>query len=445
MSKQWAELSPEGRREERFKRWRSPPGIEFISPEAEKLYRTRATRLIKALSLQEPDRVPVEIAAGPFTAYYAGTNLHSTMYDANEARRAFLKFYQDFDVDAYDGSAFGFPGRAYEMLGYKTYRWPGYGLGVDASMVQFVEDEYMKAEEYRAFIKSPYDYMLRTFLPRTWSIFEPLKALPPFASLTGMPYWIFAAAGDPGVRTMSGTLAKAADEMAVWRSVVGECNRKVMEMGFPPFEGGMSVAPFDFFADTLRGTRGITLDMYRRPDELLEAMEIVTPLIIESAVAGAKMSLSPLVLMPLHKGDDGFMSEKQFETFYWPSLKKVLLGMIEQGLIPAPIADGAYNKRLDIIKDIPRASMLWTFEKTDMFKAKKVLGRHLCIAGNVTASQLCVASPQTVKDYCRKLIENCGQGGGYILTLGSSVDKANPANMRAIIEAVNEYGVYGKA
>jgi uroporphyrinogen-III decarboxylase len=62
----------------------------------------------------------------------------------------------------------------------------------------------------------------------------------------------------------------------------------------------------------------------------------------------------------------------------------------------------------------------------------------------VTASQLSLATPQTVKEYCRRLIENCGKGGGYILNLGSSVDKTNPANMRAIIETVKEYGVYYK-
>jgi hypothetical protein len=32
--------------------------------------------------------------------------------------------------------------------------------------------------------------------------------------------------------------------------------------------------------------------------------------------------------------------------------------------------------------------------------------------------------------------------GGYILTLGSSIDRCNPANLQAIIQAAKEYGVY---
>ena len=53
------------------------------------------------------------------------------------------------------------------------------------------------------------------------------------------------------------------------------------------------------------------------------------------------------------------------------------------------VIDGSYNEaRLEIISDLPRASVVWTMEKTDMFKAKKILGNSACIAGNVTAAQL---------------------------------------------------------
>ena len=59
----WLELTPEQRREERFKRWLSPD-VKFSSPQAEKAYKERTTRFIKAVSLEEPDRVPVMLPAG---------------------------------------------------------------------------------------------------------------------------------------------------------------------------------------------------------------------------------------------------------------------------------------------------------------------------------------------------------------------------------------------
>jgi hypothetical protein len=141
MEKQWSEMSVSERQAERFQRWLNPSGVKFVNAKAEQLYKTRVQRLINAIQLKESDRVPVEIAAGAFMAHYAGTSLHSIMYNPEESRRAFIKFLNDFDVDAFDGSGFQFPGQVYEAMGYKSYKWPGHGLEKDASMVQFVEEE----------------------------------------------------------------------------------------------------------------------------------------------------------------------------------------------------------------------------------------------------------------------------------------------------------------
>jgi hypothetical protein len=44
--------------------------------------------------------------------------------------------------------------------------------------------------------------------------------------------------------------------------------------------------------------------------------------------------------------------------------------------------------------------------------------------------------------YCRKLIEACGEGGGFILTGGANLDRGRAENLRAMMEAAREYGVY---
>ena len=59
-------------------------------------------------------------------------------------------------------------------------------------------------------------------------------------------------------------------------------------------------------------------------------------------------------------------------------------------------------------------------------------------------SLLCTGKPQEIKEYCRKLIEVCGKGGGYILAGGASLDKGIPDNIHAMSEAAFEYGVYKK-
>jgi len=171
-------------------------------------------------------------------------------------------------------------------------------------------------------------------------------------------------------------------------------------------------------------------------------MERFVPQSIASSVAAADATGCPFCFMPLHKGDESFMSPRQFETFYWPSFRKVLMGMIEEGVVPYPFAEGRYGARLDIIREMPRSSVLWSFEDIDMARAKKVLGGSACIAGNVPSSVLYTGSPAEVREYCRRLIETCAPGGGYILTGAVGMNEGNPDNLRAMMEAVKEYGRY---
>jgi uroporphyrinogen-III decarboxylase len=380
--------------------------------------------------------------AGFFPAFYAGYNLKTVMYDYDRLKEAWLKFLHDFELDLFPGPGLVISAKQLEMVGHKLHQWPGNGVPDDMSMYQFVEDEYMKPDEYDAFISDPTDYLLRTFLPRTNGALAGLSKLAPLTPLTSIPVFYLNRFGDPDVRAAIQTMLDVAEEGAKWQSVVREVGVTALQAGVPTIMGGMSGAPFDLIGDAMRGTTPIMLDMFKRPDKLLEAMERITPIVIKETVEAADVSNSPVILMPLHKGPDGFMSNKQFETFYWPTLKKVMMGLIDEGLVPMPFAEGDYGPRLEIIRDMPQGKVIWLFETMDMAKAKKVLGDNACIAGNLPVSVLVTGTPAQVKERCRRLIETCAGGGGYILTGSASMNNGNPDNLRAMMEAVKEYGVY---
>ena len=354
----WAELSREEKREARFKRWLSVPGGEFSSPAAAEGYRARVTRLIDAISLREPDRVPCILPAGQFPAYYAGITLRTAMYDYGEMKRAWLKYLREFEGDTFAGPGLS-SAIVSEILDSKTSKWPGHGLPDNASIHQYVEGEYMKADEYDALIKDPSDYCFRVYLSRTMGAFEPFKKVMPFRHILGMPANFLGACTRPDVQAAFQAVIDAGKELARFRAVVGEISREARAAGFPAFMGGGAHAPFDIFADTLRGTQGIVMDMYRQPDKLIEAMEAVIPWIIEAAIDAANASGGPIIFFALHKGDDTFMSDMQFEKFYWPYLKKVIMGVVEEGGVPLLFAEGAYNRRLEVIRDLPRGSVIW--------------------------------------------------------------------------------------
>ena len=51
-------------------------------------------------------------------------------------------------------------------------------------------------------------------------------------------------------------------------------------------------------------------------------------------------------------------------------------------------------------------------------------------------------TPADVTESCRKLIETCGEGGGYIMAAGCVADNPKLENLQAMMAAVKKYGVY---
>jgi hypothetical protein len=437
-----AEQTSDEKRAARLEKWLSPPGVKFDSPEAEDGYKKRVTRFIKALSLEEPDRVPLILPAGTFPLYYSDMTLKEAMYDNERLCRAYRKFFDEFEADTFSSPGMVPPGQASDIINSISSRWPGHGLPDDASMYQFVEDEYMKANEYDVLLKDPSDFCLRYYLPRTLGALAPFVHFLPLPFILGMPNRFLEPAVRPDFRAALQAIIDYGQTIAEWQKPIIEFHQMATAAGFPSFMGGQSHAPFDILGDTLRGTRGIVMDMYRQPETLLKTMKMLVSMNIEVGVHMANASGKPIVFFALHKGDDTFMSDDQFKKFYWPTLREVIIGLINDGCIPMLFAEGKYNNRLKIIKDLPRGKVMWHFDKTDMFRAKEILGDTCCIAGNVPTSLLRTGTPQAVKEYCRKLIEVCGKGGGFILTGGASIDKGDADNLRVMIEAVEEFGTY---
>jgi uroporphyrinogen-III decarboxylase len=214
--------------------------------------------------------------------------------------------------------------------------------------------------------------------------------------------------------------------------------------GTPSTAGGFTFAPFDIIGDVLRGTRGVMLDIYQQPDKLIAACEAVTPQSIQVAIQSSMMMGNPYIMIPLHKGADGFMSNKQFEKFYWPSFRAQLLGIIEAGLIPIPFVEGSYNQRLDIIAEsgLPAGKTAWLFDQTDMKAAKEKFGSWACIGGNVPSSLFATGTPQEMEDYCQRLLDIAAPGGGFFLAPGAVINNAKPENIRAFLTSAKKYGVY---
>ena len=439
------QLSPEEKQEALFQKWLSPKDPEgndfkFQSPEAEKSYKERVTRIKDAIQMKKlPDRVPVVIFPSMWPATYDGITVQESMYDYDKTVTAFRKFILEFEPDTHMGAAQFGPGKFFEILDYKLYSWPGHGVKPEYSF-QCNEGEYMKADEYDALISDPSGFFSNVYLPRVFGALEPwgmLPFLPGILEIYGVAF-NFIPFGLPPVQSAFKTLFDAGAEALKWAGAVGGLEAELVSLGYPQLLAGFTKAPFDVIGDTLRGTKGIMLDIYRQPDKLLEAMEAITPLMINMGVGAAQMNAKPIVFFPLHKGADGFLSDEQFEKFYWPTFRKVMMGLIDAGCVPFPALEGFWNSRLKVIQDVPKGTTVWMVDQSDIGKAKETLGKNACLLGNVSSSMLTLSTPEEVREYSKKLIDTAGKNGGFILSNGAFFDHAKPENVKAMVDAAKE-------
>lgn len=404
------------------------------------LYQQKLNRIDDAVRLKKPDRVPVILEFGYFVARYAGITYQDLIYDPLKCVAAYRKTVGDFAPDAFHCIPFD-SGPAMEAIDSLTVKWPGHGIGANHSH-QYVEGEFMLADEYDAFLEDPTGFLLRSYLPRICGTLGSFKDFPDILSLMGPARGIISSAvATPefvaACQAIYRTARKGMEWSAVWRDFVEE----IESAGNPAITlVGFGQAPYDFFSDHLRGMRGIMLDMYRQPDKLLAAMERVLPIILRKIKDLSKTSGNKLVFMGPHRGSDGFMSLHQFEKFYWPGLKATILALIDAGFTPYVFWEGDYTSRLPYLLEIPPGKIICRLDRTDIYKAQKALGRHQCIAGGMLPSLLQTGTVQQIKDECAKLIEVIGKDGGFIMGSSCPLDEAKIENVKAMVEVTRQYG-----
>jgi len=410
--------------------------------EADEALKQREKRLYDTVALKIPDRVPIAASFDYFPAKYNAITTEAAFYDAAKWKAAAAKTLVDFAPDSYF-IANMVPGRALEALGCRQLLVPGHGVPCDGGH-QFVEDEYMKSDELETFLSDPSDYLVRVYLPRVFGAFAPLQRLP---RLDGFIWgyggiWTVQMLTDPDFIQMFEAIARAGRELREWNKEMGTFVQDMEDLGFPPFSVSLTMAPYDALPDFLRGMRGSMLDLFRQPDKVLEACEKLLPLMVNQGISMAKASGNRRVFIPLHRGADGFMSLKQFETFYWPTLKRLCQALIDEDLMPWIFFEGDYASRLEHLLELPRGKVLAHLDRTDIIRAKEVLGNHMAIMGNVPASLLQTGTKEEVIRYTKNLIDTVGKNGGYVMGCRAPMDETDPELVKTWIDCTKEYGTY---
>jgi uroporphyrinogen-III decarboxylase len=407
-------------------------------------FQEREKRFNDVVALRKPDRVPIVCMWDFFPARRKGVSIQSVMYDHRQMYDVWLECLQHFRPDMGENPFIlrGFA-KVLDALDFQQLKWAGHGVGENMTY-QFVEMEAMKADEYDHFLFDPSDFMVRRFWPRVNRALAPFANLPPLNQVISYTWGLYNGAfllspEMEAARSAAIEAGRAAAEVLEWS---GKYTKKMNELGFPTPTGGFAQVPFDTLGDVFRGTKGIMMDLYRRPDKVMAACEKLLPIMVDAAVASAKRTGVPRIFIPLHKGLDGFMSPEQFQRFYWPHMKELLEALIREGITPWVLAEGSCNTRLEAFREVTPGKVIYHFESTDMFKAKEMMRDRCCIRGNVPGTLLALGTPEEVRSYCRKLIDVCAVDGGYILDASTTLSDAKAENVQAMFDFTLEYGIY---
>ncbi|MBI4831626.1 MAG: hypothetical protein HY801_08755 [Candidatus Lindowbacteria bacterium] len=364
---------------------------------------TSAERIAAAIALRKPDRVPVS----PFMIYHlatiTGTSIKDFVWNVDACHRASLKafeFYEKlFDVMNLTPMRFAFSSINPILYSALYYDWRFF----DAEMPQLMESVQAGPEVYDTVLKKGFAAI------RTYKRVGRKEV----------------------IGTMAWHLLKHLRWMSHWRK-----NHNVM-----PWQETVSYLPAEMML-FYRGQEGFT-DLIDAPEKIIEINERHNGAIIKGTLRVARLIRAKTICIPSLKFSASMVSPRMFEKFAWPWLKEQVLAYSEAGYLVILHLDGNWNPLLEYFTELPAGSAVVELDISDMLHAKKVLSGKLCIKGNVDPTLLAFGSKKEVEDDCKRLIDGCADGGGFILSSGCEAPpNSNPENIRAMLHCALEYGKY---
>lgn len=396
----------------------------------EQLYSQRLNRYLIAMRNEKPDRVPIRPFVAEFTAKYAGYTCQEVVHDYEKAFAAARKCAADFDWDAIvPNMVYVWTGLT-QAIGLRYYGIPG--IGVPHNMgFQYIEPpedkSFMRADEYDELIDDPTAFLFNVWLPRVSTE--------------------VAAIGAPSTYRNNLSFLKGGMAMlSYFGSFGGQIARMRSESGTVSAIAGIFKSPFDILADKLRGYVGLTMDMYERPEKVLAACEALMPHLLNVGLTSADPSGQVPIGYWMHRGCVPFITPKQFESHYWPTLKPIIEEFWRHGHQTLFYAEGNWNAHLDHFARLPDRSIVYHVDRADIFEAHRKLGHKFCLSGGIPNVLLSYGTADEVRACCKKVIDEVARDGGYIMDASAIMqDDTSIENIRAMTEFTREYGIYSSS
>ena len=313
------------------------------------------------------------------------------------------------------------PATPYQLMGSQSFIMAPNGL------VQHPEVVGMLTEEYPELIERGFDFLVEKVVPRQFKnlgLENPAK----------MAY------------TIQMEINERNNEMMAFMPGFMALNAKMgYHFGGGMGSGGFAEAPFDFLADQLRSFSQISIDVRRRRDQILEAMDVLTPIMYKVGRPPV-VDYQANVFYPLHMPT--FMREKDFVELYLPSYKKILQQDVAHGIRPMIFLEDDWTRYLDIVaQEFPAGSILMIDEgDPKLFKEK--LGKKFILQGMFPFEHMRHCDTPELLDKAKEFLDIMLPCGGYLFGFNKSPLVASDMDLDkycALLEFVRDYSHYDNA
>lgn len=351
-----------------------------------------------------------------FAAFQAGLTFADIIESPDSASAVMRQLWQR--LGGYGDTAYYAGGTdIYFAVTKSLMRWllPGKHLPRDVYW-QIAETPNMQREDYDLLIQKGWSALLWKIIPKIWDI--PEEELKKYG-------FVEAYNRVQGERA----IAQYKKDIALWN-----------EMGVDVFMAGAVYTP-QMALSCGRSLTEYTVDLYEIPDKVEEASWAILPDLIQSGIAACKATGISCIAIILERGSAQYYSLQLFEKFEFPQLKKMIEEFVSNGITPLLHLDTDWTKNLPYFKEFPKGKVIASLDgTTNIFNAKKVLKDHVCLMGDVPASLLVAGTIKEVEKYVRRLVEEVGEGGGFILGTGCSMPpNAKFENVKTMIDTCRSY------
>ena len=381
---------------------------------------TAEERLDAVVRLEEPDRVPLSMMLYYYGPFHTNTRMSEYMKRPDVYREVSRKVYEDLGPWDIYYNINPVSRLIYSFAMMMRYLYPGDELPEDV-MSQVEEVEYMRPEDYDRILET--NYFFADFLFRG-------RMLPRFCK---------DAEGVSPARLWALLVRDVIRQKRFW----DEDRKWCRQQGLAVQIGYQAEMPFDMFS-MARTVVPFSIDLFQRPEKIRKAAMRLAPGFAELSIRIAKLMGVPRVQCYCHRTSNSFISPKQFEELVFPSLEGIVCRIIDAGMTPILHCDGDWLKNMKVMRRLPAKKIILQLDGlTDIFRAKEEIGDHMCLFGDVPAEMLVMGGPQEVEEYCHRLMEEAGRGGGFILAGGCEIPyNAKPENLRAMVRSVPKFGCY---